>query len=150
MIRQLNGHAFSCDVYVKLSRWRTACFLLLLALIGTVYWGCIEMADNKANHAMRREEIVAAAARLASDTPERMECLFDSARSLHVEEAIPLAVLYATRDAVKDGHSQYHVLAARRYLLDFDVHTIEQQVHRARHLFANPAAIMSKLPEVLK
>lgn len=137
---------------ISLSRWQASCIILGLAFATAFFWGFLEHGENQMTNHFRREEIVAAASRLSSDSPERMEALFDSARFLKVEEAIPLAVMYAVRPALSEEKTQYHVLSARRYLKLFDLAVIEKRVREAAvsGAFRDADALLLKLPDLLR
>ncbi len=147
---------FSPEAYVRMlhaaARWRTVAFLSWLVVFGTLYWGCVTMSECRAQKHMQRAEIIDIATRFASDSPERMEALFDGARWMNIEEAIPLAVLYATRAEKKGDRTQYHVVAARRYLREFDLEVIAQRVRAAAlsGAFKDSDALLSRLPELMK
>jgi len=136
----------------SLSRWRAGCIILGLLLVATLFWGFLEHSENRMTQHLRKDEILTAASRLAADSPERMEALFDSARFLRLEEAIPLAVTFAIRPSQQDGQTQYHVFAARRYLKSFEFGLIEMRVREIAVSGAihDVAGLLAKLPEVLR
>ena len=73
-------------------------------------------------------ELKAWAEALSNDTPENLTERFAACRRLRIQEAVPVAVLYAALPTEEDGRTQWHVLEARKYLSDFDDATILRAV----------------------
>ena len=133
-------------------KWKIACGVLAGALFAVFGWGLNEMRKNTDRQQITRADVLSAAERLASDSPDRLEMIFEAARRLEVEEAIPLAVMYAVKDDKKHGTTQFYVIAARRYLRDYDLDVIVQHVRRAAvsGAFKDADALLSKLPELMR
>ena len=136
----------------QLIGWRTVAVITAVALFCAVGWALSENRKNKERASISRAEVLSAAARFASDSPDRLEKIFETARYMEIDEAIPLAVMYAVKPDKKDGITQYYVVAARRYLRDYDFDTISVSVRRAATsgAFKDADALLSKLPELMR
>jgi len=144
--------AESAELKNSLFRWRVGCIISCMLLAATIVLGLHEYGENKLTRRVRREEIIASASRLSVDSPEKMEALFDSARFLAVDEAIPFAVLVAVKPSQQSGQTQYHVIAARRYLKDYSIDEITAHVRASAvsDAFRDADALLAKLPELLR
>ncbi len=123
----LTNPASGAAIRAQRSMLRIISILLLVSVgisLGSVV--CPRVAEQS-----RRSRLVVWAQEFRSDTSQEMAKKFDECDRLDVEEAIPFAALTSILPVEKEGVTQWHVIAARRFLRGYDFEKIEIEIDRA-------------------
>ncbi len=98
-----------------------------------------------------RKDLVEWSQKFSGDTEENLTRRFDSCRRERVEEAIPFAFMYARLPSEDEGRTQWHVIAARRFLATFSDDKIQDVLDATKANRPDTApAIISRTLELIR